>query len=108
MVAVARCTGRDSRALPLHNHLLIVETTGAHSVTARPHGARLAAQAAAKGALDRTAYGEARHSPQGLRHAPRGSHLRSRVFWPTQSKKQNLTPDRRLYNTGSHWFTSRV
>jgi hypothetical protein len=45
-------------------HLLIVETTGAHNATLMNVLRGLAEQAAAKGAIDRTAYGEARHSPR--------------------------------------------
>ena len=53
----------DAIAKHQKTHLLIVETTGAHSAPLMGLLRGLAAQAAAKSAIDRTVYGEARHSP---------------------------------------------
>ena len=62
---VAACDGDYADAIAKNHktHLLVVETTGAHSAPLMALLRGLAAQATAKGAIDRTAYGEARHSP---------------------------------------------
>ena len=79
---VAACDGDYADAIAKHHktHLLIVETTGAHSAPLMALLRGLAAQTKAKGALDRTAYGEARHSPQDfVTHHVAAIYLRSRA-----------------------------